>query len=251
MTGRGFELAEVGRLGQRVDPLHGGDVDPLTGGLLSVAEIRDILVGRDLPVVGPAGMPIAVGGGSVQRFRERRRAATRSEVPAAPTAPVEPTSLTAAVVAEVDGSPAPGVWVMGVSGGCGESTVAAILPDAVAGQRRWPPAGPATAVPVLMVARGSMASLTAAQRYAGEWASSAAQRPQLLGLLVVADAPGSEPRPVTDLIRLLSGGLPQVWRLPWVRDWRLMAPQDGLLPRSAAAVTRVITDLYRCPNRPI
>ena len=160
--------------------------------------------------------------------------------------PAETTSLTAAAAAaEVDVPPAPGVWVMGVSGGCGESTVAAILPDAVAGQRRWPPAGPATAVPVLMVARGSMASLTAAQHVAGEWASSAAPRPQLLGLLVVADAPGGEPRPVTDLIRLISGGLPQVWRLPWVRDWRLMAPQDGLLPRSAAAVTRVITDLYR------
>lgn len=246
MTRPGFELAEVGRLGQRVDPLHGGDVDPLTGGLLSVAEICDILSGRDCPVVtGPAGMPFSVGGGSVQRFRERRRAATRSDEPAAPSAPAETTSLTAAGVAEVDESPAPGVWVMGVSGGCGESTVAAILPDAVAGQRRWPPAGPAAAVPVLMVARGSMASLTAAQRVAGEWASSAAPRPQLLGLLVVADAPGGEPRPVTDLIRLLSGGLPQVWRLPWVRDWRLMAPQDGPLPRSAAAVTRVITDLYR------
>lgn len=246
MTRPGFELAQVGRLGQRVDPLHGGDVDPLTGGLLSVAEIRDILFLRHLPVLtGPAGTPHSVGGGSVERFRERRRAATRSEEPAAPPAPAEPTSVTAAAAAEVDETPAPGVWVMGVSGGCGENTVAAILPDAVAGQRRWPPAGPATAVPVLMVARGSMASLTAAQRVAGEWASGAAPRPQLLGLLVVADAPGGEPRPVADLIRLLSGGLPQVWRLPWVRDWRLMAPQDGPLPRPAAAVTRAITDLYR------
>ena len=42
----GFRLAEVGRLGQPVDPLRGGDVDPLTGSLLSVAEIRDLLADR-------------------------------------------------------------------------------------------------------------------------------------------------------------------------------------------------------------
>lgn len=246
----GFELAEVGHLGQPVDPLGGGDVDPLTGRLLSVAEIRDIVAHRDLIHTTMPGAAPDVIGGSVSRLgaaRRVRRTTARVHADSAGPGPAAAAPLLAspATEATVGVTPPAGVWVMGVSGGCGESTAAAILPGATAGQRRWPPAAAGGDVPVLLVARGSMASLAAAQRVAGEWAVGGAPEVRLLGLLVVADAPGGEPRPVTDLIRLLGGGLPQVWRLPWVRDWRLASPQDGPLPRPAAAVVRAITDLYR------
>lgn len=245
-----FELAEVGRLGQAVNPLQGGDVDPRTGRLLSVAEIRDILARRNQPEMAlddtrPAEIT-ALGGRSARQIRPSRRRTRRDHIPTVDPVPAPiPGEAPPDAATSGEGVPPAGVWVIGVSGGCGESTVAAILPNAIAGQRQWPPTRPGAAAPVLMVARGSMASLAAAQRAAAEWANGNVPGVRLLGLLIVADAPGAEPRPVTDLIRLLSGGLPQIWRLPWVRDWRLVNPQDMPLPRPAAAVTHAITDLYR------
>jgi hypothetical protein len=47
---------------------------------------------------------------------------------------------------------------------------------------------------------------------------------QLLGLVAVADAPGRLPRPLRDLLRLVSGGVPRMWEMPWVESWRLGDP---------------------------
>lgn len=43
----------------------------------------------------------------------------------------------------------------------------------------------------------------------------------LLGLVVVADAPGRLPRILRNRVRLVSGAVPRLWEIPWVGPWRL------------------------------
>jgi hypothetical protein len=216
----GLRLAEVGRPG--LDPVHpelGGDVEPESGRMLSVAELRDVIKAvRQRHATNPL---VRLAG-----------AAARGDEPGLPV---------------VELAPAP-VFVVGVSGGCGESTLAAVLPGAVATHRHWPRVLDEDGAAVVLVARSTMASLIAAQQVAAQWAADEIPRGvKLLGLIVVADAPGAEPRPVAELVQLLAGGVPRVWRLPWVREWRLHRPGLKGLPRAVRPVTDEITALYLTP----
>ena len=95
----------------------------------------------------------------------------------------------------------------------------------------WPtgsPVGPTPAregsagppAPVVLVARSNVRGLTAARRAAAGWAAGGVAGVEVLGLAVVADAPGKLPRPLEDLTAPVAGGVPRVWRLPWVEGWR-------------------------------
>ncbi len=115
------------------------------------------------------------------------------------------------------------VWWLGVHGGAGETTLAALAQDTRAAQHGWPIADPPNiATNVVLVARSNYQGLTAAQRAATEWASGALGKlVNLGGLVLVADAPGRLPKPLRDLQQVVGGGLPRVWMLPWVDAWRL------------------------------
>ena len=68
----------------------------------------------------------------------------------------------------------------------------------------------------------------------------------LLGLVIVADSRGKLPKPLRDLAQVVSGGVPQVWQVPWVEQWRLGEPFDlDSSPKEvralAASVTALIT----------
>jgi hypothetical protein len=258
----GFELAEIGRTGQRVDPLRGGDVSSETGRLLSIAELRTaVTFARRLQIAPPTATvnePEAVDdppGYTSPRVRWWQQRHT----PSAPTKPTAaagtPMTMTPAAHGGGDdagvGLPsarlAPAVvHVVGVSGGCGESTVAGLLPTAAATGHRWPIAHDAADVKprVVLVARTTMASLGAAQRAAAQWAVGDVPGVELLGLVLTADGPGGDPRPIADLVGLISGGLPRVWRLPWMREWRLLPPDPASVPRPVATVIRDITARY-------
>jgi len=73
-------------------------------------------------------------------------------------------------------------------------------------------------LPVVGVCRSHMNGLEAAQRWAA-WTTE--HQVPVVGLVVVVDAPGRLPRPLESMIRLVSGGYPQLWRMPWVKEWRL------------------------------
>ena len=66
----------------------------------------------------------------------------------------------------------------------------------------------------------------------------------MLGLIVVADAPGRLPRPLAALVRSLRAGdqLPQVWRAPWVEAWRL--GERPTTQNTPPAYRRLLADLY-------
>lgn len=118
-------------------------------------------------------------------------------------------------------------WVVGAHGGSGESTLAALL-GVPAAEHAWPVAG-SKPLPAVLVARTNAHGLLRAQAALRHWAAGAPV--DLVGLVVVADAPGRLPRPLRDLRRHVEAGAPRVWALPWVEAWRQGATPD----RSVAA----------------
>ena len=106
----------------------------------------------------------------------------------------------------------------------------------------WPcPAGGESAN-VVMVARTSIAGLRSAQAAATQWASGRAGDANVLGLVFMADAPGKLPRPLRDFGRLISGGVPRTWSIPWIEAWRVGDAPTSDIPRD---LRRLIDDLNR------
>jgi hypothetical protein len=131
-------------------------------------------------------------------------------------------------------------WWLGAHGGAGETTLARAIAGSAAADHSWP-AAPGSAVPhdVVLLARTHLSGLRAAQVAATQWASGSVPGVTLVGLVLVADAPGRLPRPLRELAELVGGGVPRVWHLPWVEAWRV-----GDEPRPAPReLTRLIRDL--------
>ena len=138
--------------------------------------------------------------------------------------------------------PVPGVplWVLGAHGGSGESTLAD-LDDRWRAAGHWWPAPCPQASPTVLVTRTSSQGLMRARAVLTQWASRTVPHIELLGLVLMADAPGRLPRPLRDLSKLVAGGAPRTWSLPWVEAWRLgQAPALDDLPRQ---VRRLVKDL--------
>lgn len=175
-------------------------------------------------------------------------AATAAPVPPAAAAPVRPqygvVPPPAAGLGFAHPDHAARWWWVGCHGGAGVTTLhAAVGASSGDAGRYWPvPASAGPRHPVVLVARSSAAGLQAAQTAARQWASG--QVPAtLLGLVVVADAPGSLPRPLRDLQRLVAGGVPRCWSVPWVEPWRLGEPPAHHLPRELQRATRELAHL--------
>ncbi|MFE3459955.1 DUF6668 family protein [Nocardiopsis aegyptia] len=121
------------------------------------------------------------------------------------------------------------LWWLGVHGGAGESTLERTIPGSAAAHHAWP-LPPESTRPeparVILVARTHASGLRAAQLAATEWASGSVQNVQLLGLVLVADAPGRLPRPLKDTVKIITGGVPRTWHIPWIEAWRLNEPWE-------------------------
>ncbi|MDP9026949.1 MAG: hypothetical protein M3N46_05250 [Actinomycetota bacterium] len=93
-----------------------------------------------------------------------------------------------------------------------------------------------------------MTGLRAAQDALREWASGAVPV-NLLGLVVIMDAPGKLPRPLRDMQRLVSGGAPKTWTLPYLESARLGAAisADSLDP-ALAKFRRDIETYFTAPQ---
>jgi hypothetical protein len=112
------------------------------------------------------------------------------------------------------------LWWVGVHGGSGETTMAHLLPGTAAAEHRWPIPPPPVPTPVVLVARTSAYGLRRAQRAATEWASGVVRGVSVLGLVLIADAPGRLPRVLDDFADIVGGGVPRVWEVPWIEEWR-------------------------------
>ncbi|MFE4048636.1 DUF6668 family protein [Streptomyces sp. YIM B13518] len=125
-------------------------------------------------------------------------------------------------------------WV-GLHGGAGVSTLAAVY-GGHDGGRAWPgPAGPPS---VLLVARTHAAGLDAVLPAVDTVRRGGAPRGVgLEAVVLVADAPGRLPRPLSHRIRLVESVV-DVYRVPWVDAWRL-GDLSGRPPRGAEPLARL------------
>lgn len=113
-----------------------------------------------------------------------------------------------------------GFWITGAHGGSGESRLADLLEGARATGHSWPVPQDGSTPKLLLVCRADMRGLTAARSALTQWASGAAPAVDLLGLAVLADAPGKTPKALRDFTAIVGGGAPRLWTLPWVEAWR-------------------------------
>lgn len=135
-------------------------------------------------------------------------------------------------------------WWLGCHGGAGVTTLTHAVPGGADAGRVWPRPAPGGRAPVLLVARTHASGLQAAQLAAQQWASGALPGVDVLGLVLVADAPGKYPRPLAQLRKLVAGGVPRAWHVPWCEPWRcgeLPAPETA--PRELRALTRELSRL--------
>ncbi|MGW7382556.1 DUF6668 family protein [Streptomyces sp. NPDC054794] len=125
-------------------------------------------------------------------------------------------------------------WV-GTHGGAGTSTLAAVYGGQDCG-RDWP--GPGAPPSVLLVARTHAAGLTCAV-YAVEAfrRGGAPLGLDLDAVVLVADAPGRLPKPLDRQVRAIESVV-DVYRVPWVEDWRL-GDLSGGAPRGTDALLRL------------
>lgn len=103
----------------------------------------------------------------------------------------------------------------------------------MAAGRAWPNPELERTVRVVVVARTSMYGLSWARDVARQYLAAAAPPGvELLGLVVVGDAPGRLPRPAAGAARLLRGVYPRVWSVPWVPAYRVLTglPTDACPP---------------------
>lgn len=167
------------------------------------------------------------------------------DVPVAPaTGPTGPQPFVEPPVSGLPVRAVPGtasLWWVGAHGGAGESTLAALDGGWQAAGHCWPaPSTPGLVAPCVLVARTHADGLLAAQRALQQWASSGAgPGVRLLGLVLVADAPGRLPVPLRDLVKVISGGAPRVWEVPWVEAWRFGTPEENV-PRAVARIVKQI-----------
>ena len=142
---------------------------------------------------------------------------------------------------DVAGEERAAVWWVGAHGGAGESTLEELFSGSRAAEHAWPihAAGQPPAH-VVVVARTNAHGLKAAQRAVREWAAGDVPV-LLLGLVLIADAPGRLPHALRQLADLIAGGVPAAWSLPWIEAWRIGDPPG---PANAPkAVGRLLGDL--------
>ena len=175
-----------------------------------------------------AGLPPpAPGAGAVTELRAPRPATRRRQSNNGPKA------------APTLGGTAQGCRLLAVHGGAGVSSLLrAGLTEAgaVDAHRSWPPAGQ-----VLLVARTSVSALELVQDAARQHATGAWPEVELVGLALLADAPGRLPGRVGALADLVCGAFPRIWLVPWLEEWRVAARHEPLPVHPEVA--RLCTDV--------
>jgi hypothetical protein len=134
------------------------------------------------------------------------------------------------------------LWWLGPHGGAGETTMSRLLPGTHAAGHRWPIPPPPVPTPIVLVARTHAYGLRVAQRAATEWASGVVSGVSVLGLVLIADAPGRLPRVLDDFADIVGGGVPRVWDIPWIEEWR--RGEDPTPDNTPDEVFEVLESIY-------
>jgi len=140
-------------------------------------------------------------------------------------------------------------WWLGVHGGAGVSTLAAMAPGGADAHRRWPDPAKGGPHPVLLVARAHAQGLRRARAACRQWAArDVPDDLHLAGVVLVAAAPGRLPGHLGDQVRLLTGITPARWWLPWQPELLdLPDPAGVAVPPALHPLIRDLTDLRGDP----
>lgn len=139
------------------------------------------------------------------------------------------------------------LWIVGSHGGAGESRTADLIGGARPTGHCWPVMQDGSKPRVLLVCRNDMRGLTSAQSALTQWASGATPKVELIGLAVLADAPGKTPKALRDFAAIIGGGAPRLWILPWVEAWR---HGDSTTTPPGKEYQRFITDVAALATEP-
>lgn len=144
---------------------------------------------------------------------------------------------------EAAAAPSAGLALLAAHGGAGVSSLlrAGLDEIAVDAERHWPLAGA-----VVLVARTSTSGLEWARDLARQHASGLAGDAELLGLVLVPDAPGRVPARTAGLRDLITGAFPRTWHLPWLEEWRVAAATEPL--PAHPDVQHLAAELARTPR---
>lgn len=154
-------------------------------------------------------------------------------VPSAGLVTAPPSSRMLAV-SPTDRAGSASVALLAAHGGAGVSCLLRAGLKAAGGvdaRRTWPAWGR-----VLLVARTSTGGLESARDAARQHAAGAAGlEVDLVGLVLIADAPGRLPSRVAAFADLVCGAFDRVWLLPWLPEWRLAGATEPLPAHSEVA----------------
>ncbi|TCJ95078.1 hypothetical protein [Nocardia alba] len=123
---------------------------------------------------------------------------------------------------------APLVWLLGVHGGAGATTLAHVLAPAADARGRWPGVFDRESPFVVLVARETISGLTRAHDLLRQHHAGLAGPALVLGLITVAARPGRmapEIRRYREVVGSLAG---HVWQVPWFEEWTLV--ESDVLP---------------------
>lgn len=189
----------------------------------------------------------APAGGQASPLSAYPTSVTGASRPQAGVAPLAPgAGLPVRVV-----RPTSTLWFVGAHGGAGETSIADLVDGWQAADHAWPASSDVGHnCACVLVARTHAHGLRSAQAALRQWASGTlGDHTRLLGLVLVADAPGKLPRPLRDLAAHVAGGAPRTWQFGWLEPWRT-GEQLGLesLPRPTRQVLADLTNLSTQPN---
>lgn len=118
----------------------------------------------------------------------------------------------------LEGHADPAVWLVGAHGGAGVSTLAHVLAPAGDAGQVWPYAE--RSLCCVVVCRSTAMGLEDAHDVLIQARGGLAGDVHVLGLAVVADAPGRTPKALEQKIAVISQITSHVWRVPYIEHWR-------------------------------
>ncbi len=151
----------------------------------------------------------------------------------------------------LDSDPAERLHVLGVHGGAGESTIAALLPGSVEALGAWPvepveDGQAAYSTRVLLVARTHVQGLLAALAALEEWSKGDVFPVRVMGIVMIADARGRMPRKVREMQSLVVSSAPRSWSVPYLSSLRVDEPfANAANARALARLSLEIADAVR------
>lgn len=133
-------------------------------------------------------------------------------------------------------------WYLGVHGGAGETTLAALDPHGREAHHEWP--SHTFGHRVVLVARDHAYGLARLNTALQHWHAGELPNIDVLGAVVIPAAPGRLAKPLRDLRYRATSGAPITWALPW--EPRYLAETDPTnvpTPRETARTIRAIQAL--------